>query len=78
MQAEMTQHLGYEKNASSSETTSNSQNGSYPKRVKGEFDNLDIAVARDPDASFEPVILSKVQSRFSGFDDKIIALTHGT
>ncbi len=74
MQAEMTEHLGYEKNASARKKTANSRNGSYPKRAKGEFGNLDIAVPRDRGASFEPIILPKGQSRFTGFDDKIIAL----
>jgi putative transposase len=74
MQAEMTEHLGYEKNAPSNKTSDNSRNGSYKKRVKGEFGNLDIDVPRDRDASFEPIILPKGQSRFTGFDDKIIAL----
>jgi len=74
MQAEMTEHLGYEKNAPVSKKTSNTRNGSYQKRVKGEFGNLDIEVPRDRDSSFEPVILPKGQSRFTGFDDKIIAL----
>ncbi|WP_020676302.1 IS256 family transposase [Geopsychrobacter electrodiphilus] len=74
MTAEMTEHLGYEKNAPAGKKTSNSRNGSYPKRIKGEFGNLDIAVPRDRDSSFEPVILPKGQSRFTGFDDKIIAL----
>ena len=74
MTAEMTEHLGYEKNATAGKKTSNSRNGSYQKRIKGEFGNLDIAVPRDRDSSFEPVILPKGQSRFAGFDDKIIAL----
>ena len=74
MQAEMTEHLGYEKNSPAKKKTTNSRNGTYPKRVKGEFGNLDITVPRDRDSSFEPVILPKGQSRFTGFDDKIIAL----
>ena len=74
MQAEMTDHLGYEKNAPSTNNTGNARNGSYQKKVKGEFGNLDITVPRDRDASFEPAILAKGQSRFTGFDDKIIAL----
>jgi len=74
MQAEMTVHLGYEKNVPLETKTSNSRNGSYKKRVKGEFGNLDIAVPRDRDSSFEPIIIPKGQSRFTGFDDKIIAL----
>jgi putative transposase len=74
MQAEMTDHLGYEKNATADKKTSNSRNGSYKKNIKGEFGTLDVTVPRDRDASFEPIILPKGQSRFTGFDDKIIAL----
>jgi len=74
MQAEMTDHLGYEKNASVNKKTSNTRNGSYKKCVKGEFGKLDIAVPRDRESTFEPVILPKGQTRFTGFDDKIIAL----
>jgi len=74
MQAEMTDHLGYEKNAPSRNKSGNTRNGSYPKKIKGDFGELDIAVPRDRDSSFEPAILPKGQSRFTGFDDKIIAL----
>lgn len=74
MQAEMTDHLGYEKHAPAGKKTDNSRNGSYKKRIKGEFGNLDVAVPRDRQSTFEPVILPKGQSRFTGFDDKIIAL----
>jgi len=74
MQAEMTEHLGYEKNASVSNDTGNTRNGSYNKNIKGDFGQLDVTVPRDRNASFEPVILPKGQSRFTGFDDKIIAL----
>jgi len=74
MQAEMTDHLGYEKNAPSTNKTGNTRNGSYQKKIKGEFGELGIAVPRDRYSSFEPAILPKGQSRFTGFDDKIIAL----
>lgn len=74
MKAEMTEHLCYEKNAPANKKTNNSRNGSYKKQVKGEFGNLDLDVPRDRDSSFEPIILPKGQSRFTGFDDKIIAL----
>ena len=74
MQAEMTEHLGYEKNASVSNDTGNTRNGSYNKNIKGDFGQLDVTVPRDRNASFDPVILPKGQSRFTGFDDKIIAL----
>ncbi|SEA34273.1 Transposase, Mutator family [Desulfuromusa kysingii] len=70
----MTDHLGYEENAPSNNNTGNARNGSYQKKIKEEFGNLDITILRDRDSSFEPVILPKGQSRFTGFDDKIIAL----
>ena len=42
MQAEMTDHLGYPKNAPAGNNTGNSRNGSYKKKVKGDFGELDI------------------------------------
>jgi len=74
MQAEMTEHLGYEKHAPAGRKSGNSRNGTYQKNVKGEFGNLDISVPRDRDSSFEPIILPKGESRFTGFDDKIISM----
>lgn len=74
MQAEITEHLGYEKNAPSGKNSGNSRNGIYKKSIKGEFGNLDVAVPRDRNASFEPIILPKGESRFTGFDDKIISM----
>jgi putative transposase len=74
MQAEITEHLGYEKNAPSGKNSGNSRNGIYKKNIKGEFGNLDVTVPRDRNASFEPIILPKGESRFSGFDDKIISM----
>jgi putative transposase len=78
MQAEMTDHLGYQKHAADGNNSGNSRNGSYEKSVKGEFGTLKIAVPRDRNGTFEPAILPKGQSRFTGFDDKIISMyAHG-
>jgi len=74
MQAEMTEHLGYEKNAPTGNNSGNSRNGSYKKNIKGEFGTLDVAVPRDRKSSFEPIILPKGETRFTGFDDKIISM----
>lgn len=74
MQAEMTEHLGYEKHEPAGRKSGNSRNGSYQKNVKGEFGNLDVTVPRDRNSSFEPIILPKGESRFTGFDDKIISM----
>jgi len=74
MQAEMTEHLGYEKHAPKAAKTSNSRNGAYKKTIKGDFGNLDVEVPRDRESSFEPIIIPKGETRFTGFDDKIISM----
>jgi putative transposase len=52
----------------------NSRNGKSRKTLKGEFGNLPLEVPRDRNASFDPKIVPKGQTRFSGFDDKILSL----
>lgn len=74
MQAELTEHLGYEKHSAAGDNSGNSRNGKSKKTLKGEFGTLPIDVPRDRDASFEPQIVPKGQTRFSGFDDKILSL----
>lgn len=74
MQAEMTEHLGYEKHAPNGSNSGNSRNGSYKKNIKGDFGNLEMTVPRDRQSTFEPMIVPKGESRFTGFDDKIISM----
>ncbi len=74
MKAEMSAHLGYEKNDPAGKNTGNSRNGNSKKTIKGEFGNLEIAVPRDRSSTFEPVIIPKGETRFTGFDDKIISM----
>jgi len=74
MQAEITDHLGYVKIAPSGNNTGNSRNGSYKKKVKGDFGEIDVTVPRDRNATFDPAIIPKGESRFKGFDDKIISM----
>jgi len=74
MQAEMTEHLGYDKHALNGKNSGNSRNGTYKKTVSGEFGNLNISVPRDRNSTFEPIIVPKGESRFTGFDDKIISM----
>jgi putative transposase len=74
LQAELTTHLGYEKHAPEGQNSGNTRNGASTKRLKGEFGTLEIAVPRDRQASFEPKLVPKGQTRFAGFDDKILSL----
>lgn len=74
MQAELTAHLGYERHEASGDNSGNSRNGKSHKTLKGDFGKLPIEVPRDRDSSFEPQIIPKGQTRFEGFDDKILSL----
>jgi putative transposase len=74
MKAEMAAHLGFEKHDPAGKKSGNSRNGNSKKTIKGEFGNLAIDVPRDRNSSFEPVIIPKGETRFTGFDDKIISM----
>jgi putative transposase len=64
LQAELTQHLGYDKHSPSGNNTGNSRNGKSKKTLKGEFGNLPLEVPRDRNATFKPQIVAKGQTRF--------------
>lgn len=74
MGAELTEHLGYEKHAAAGYNSGNSRNGSTSKTVKGEFGEIVVNTPRDRNGTFEPQILAKHQTRFDGFDEKILSL----
>lgn len=74
MEAELTHHVGYKKHEPASRPRANKRNGSSPKTLKGDFGEIDIAVPRDRQGSYEPQIVPKHERRFAGFDDKIVSM----
>jgi len=72
--AELTHHLGYERGDPSGRGTGNSRNGHGKKKVKSESGMMELAVPRDRNGSYEPQLVQKGQTRFEGFDDKIISM----
>ncbi|MFB9325646.1 IS256 family transposase, partial [Paenibacillus aurantiacus] len=74
LEAELDTELGYEKHDVKSKTTSNSRNGKSKKTVTSEYGELEIAVPRDRNGEFEPVIVKKHQSTVTGIEDQIIAM----
>ena len=74
LNAELTHHLGYERHDPAGNNSGNSRNGTSSKTLKGEFGELELEIPRDRTSTFEPQILPKHQTRFTGFDDKIISL----
>ena len=74
LDAELTEHLGHERHEAVANAGGNTRNGKSQKILKGKFDELPIEVPRDRQGTFEPQLITKHQTRWSGFDDKIISL----
>ena len=74
LDAELTEHLGHDRHESVANASGNTRNGKSKKTLKGEFGELPIEVPRDSHGSFEPQLIPKHQTRWNGFDDKIISL----
>ena len=72
LNAEMDEHLGYEKHAKS--VMQNSRNGKTSKRIKTEDGEFELDTPRDRDGLFEPKLVKKHQSRFTSMDEKILWL----
>ncbi|HET7102378.1 MAG TPA: IS256 family transposase [Terriglobia bacterium] len=71
---ELTDHLGYEKHDPTGYGSGNSRNGTTEKTLKGKNGEVKIDVPRDRKGTFEPQIVKKHQTRFDGFDDKILSM----
>jgi putative transposase len=74
LEAEMTSHLGYEKDDPAGRGTGNSRNGKGSKTLKTRRGKVEVDVPRDRKGSFEPQLVRKRQTRFDGFDEKIISM----
>lgn len=74
LEAEMADHLGHNKNGPVENPAGNTRNGKSKKTLKGEFGELPIEIPRDRHGTFEPQLIPKHQTRWTGFDDKILSL----
>jgi putative transposase len=74
MHAEMSDHLGYAPGEEKPEEQSNHRNGASGKTVITDDGPLRIEVPRDREGSFEPLLIGKHERRFTGFDQKIVAM----
>ena len=71
---ELSHHLGYASGAARPATVTNQRNGKGAKTVLTEDGPMRIEVPRDRDGSFEPLLIAKHERRFTGFDDRIVAM----
>ena len=74
LNAEMTDHLGYDKHSAEGHGSGNSRNGKTSKRVIDGDGEFEIDVPRDRNGEFEPKLIRKRQVRLPGFDDKVLSL----
>ena len=72
MEAEMDDHLGYEKSERSD--SDDYRNGYKPKRINSSFGSMDIQVPQDRKSTFEPQVVKKRQKDISSIDQKIISM----
>ena len=74
LEAEMNEHLGYEKNSNAGDNSGNSRNGYTEKTVLLENQSTTIEVPRDRNGTFEPIIVPKHKKRIPIFNDQIISM----
>ena len=74
LQAELTGHLGYGKHDPAGNNSGNSRNGVTRKKLKGEFGEIELETPRDRNGTFEPLMVERHQTRWTGFDDRILSM----
>jgi putative transposase len=74
LQAELSDHLGYEPHAAEGRGSGNCRNGNGQKTLQSDSGSIAIEVPRDRNGSFEPQFVKKRQRRLEGFDDKVLGL----
>lgn len=74
LDTELEEHLGYKKHEVSGRNSGNSRNGTTPKMLRSTLGEIEINTPRDRNGTFEPQLVKKNQTRFDGFDDKIVSL----
>lgn len=77
LDAELTEHVGYERGDAEASLHENSRNGTFPKTVSTEVGDLELAVPRDRNGTFTPMLVPKGSRRLDGLDGMIISLYAG-
>lgn len=74
LDAELSDHLGYEKYEALGRNSGNSRNGHYGKKVRTSSGDVEIQVPRDREGNFEPKIIPKYGSNTNELEEKILGL----
>lgn len=74
LKAELDEELGYARNSQKPMTTSNRRNGSYPKTVQSNIDEIEVNIPRDRNGEYEPELIPKGTKDVSGLEEKVLSL----
>lgn len=74
LEAEMEEHLGYEKNSVQGNNSGNSRNGYGRKTIKSEHGETEIRIPRDRNGEFEPQLIEKRQTRTEDLENRVMAM----
>jgi len=74
LEAEMDEHLGYEKHSVQGNGSGNSRNGHGHKMMKTEWGEAEITVPRDRNSTFEPQAVEKRQTRTDDIENRVLAM----
>ena len=74
LEAELDVELGYPKNGSQPEGSSNRRNGHTKKKVRSDRGEIELSVPRDREGDFEPLIVKKHQKEVAGIEEQILSL----
>lgn len=74
LEAELTEHLGYERYAPKGKNSGNSRNGKTHKTLKNDNGQIELTVPRDRESTFDPIIVKKYERTIGPIEDKIISM----
>ncbi|MCK8058445.1 MULTISPECIES: IS256 family transposase [unclassified Fusibacter] len=74
LEAELDEHLGYDKNEHGAADTTNRRNGKTQKKVLSQLGDIELNVPRDRESSFEPQIVKKGQKDVTGIEEKVLSM----
>ena len=74
LEAELSDHLGYERHEVKGHNSGNNRNGHYGKKVRSSSGDVKIQVPRDRNGSFEPKIIPRYGSNTNELEEKILGM----
>jgi transposase-like protein len=77
LEAELSDHVGYDRGDPDASLFPNSRNGTFPKTVASEIGDVELAIPRDRNGTFTPMLVPKGNRRLDGLDAMIVSLYAG-